>query len=139
VVETITGRPVWDQLVQVEPIGPKKCLDLIVVAPCTGNTLGKLANGIIDTPVTMAVKSQLRNARPVVLAVSTNDGLTGSAPNIGILQNRRHFYFVPYGQDDIMGKPSSLVAHMDMMKETCQMAMEGKQIEPMLVPYSRKE
>ncbi len=134
-VYAITGSKPWDSLTQVEPIGPKQCLDLMLVAPCTGNTLGKLAQGVIDTPVTMAVKSHLRNARPVVIAVSTNDGLSGSASNIGQLLNRKHYYFVPFGQDDPKGKPNSLVAHMDQIVVTCQGALQGKQLQPLLIPY----
>lgn len=134
-VYAITGSKPWEELTQVEPIGPKQCLDLMLVAPCTGNTLGKLAQGIIDTPVTMAVKSHLRNARPVVIAVSTNDGLSGSAANLGQLLNRKHYYFVPFGQDDAQGKPNSLVAHMDQIVVTCQGALQGKQIQPLLIPY----
>ena len=134
-VYAITGNEPWDSLTQVEPIGPKRCLDLMLVAPCTGNTLGKLAQGIIDTPVTMAVKSHLRNARPVVIAVSTNDGLSGSAANLGQLLNRKHYYFVPFGQDDAEGKPNSLVAHMDQIVVTCQGALQGKQLQPLLIPY----
>ncbi len=134
-VYAITGNEPWDSLPQVEPIGPKRCLDLMLVAPCTGNTLGKLAQGIIDTPVTMAVKSHLRNARPVVIAVSTNDGLSGSAANLGLLLNRKHYYFVPFGQDDAEGKPNSLVAHMDQIVVTCQGALQGKQLQPLLIPY----
>ncbi len=131
-IETITGHPVLHTIDQVEPIGPKKMLDILVVAPCTGNTLGKLAAGIYDTPVTLAVKSHLRNARPVVIAVSTNDGLSGSARNIGFLQNLKHVYFVPYSQDDPIKKPMSLVAHMDMIPQTITQALQGKQIQPML-------
>jgi len=131
----ITGRKSWTTLNEVEPIGPKKALDLMLVAPCTGNTLGKLAHGIIDTPVTMAVKSHLRNGRPVVLAVSTNDGLSGSAENLGILLNRRHYYFVPFGQDDFMAKPNSLVAHMNLIPLTCSMALDNRQLQPLLIPY----
>ena len=134
-VRRITGRKIWTTLNEVEPIGPKKALDLLLVAPCTGNTLGKLARGIIDTPVTMAVKSHLRNARAVVLAVSTNDGLSGSAENLGILLNRKHYYFVPFGQDDPGEKPNSLVAHMEMIPDACEAAMKAVQLQPILRPY----
>ena len=134
-VREITGRLIWNTLNEVEPIGPQNAQDLLLVAACTGNTLGKLARGIIDTPVTMAVKSHLRNARPVVLAVSTNDGLSGSAENLGILLNRKYYYFVPFGQDDSVNKPNSLVAHMDQIPLACKMALDGKQMQPMLVPY----
>ena len=134
-VSEITGHSIWKTLNEVEPIGPKKMLDLLVVAPCTGNTLGKLSRGIIDTPVTMAVKSHLRNGRPVVLAISTNDGLSGSAENLGILLNRKHYYFVPFGQDDSVSKPNSLVAHMDQIPLACEMALDGAQLQPILAPY----
>ena len=138
-VQEITGKKIWVTLNEVEPIGPKKLLDILLVAPCTGNTRGKLASGIIDTPVVMAVKSHLRNSRPVVLAVSTNDGLSGSAENLGRLLNRRHYYFVPFGQDDPAAKPNSLVAHMDQIVQTCKMALEGQQPQPILVSYEGGE
>ncbi len=131
-IETMTGHSVLHTIDQVEPIGPKQLLDILVVAPCTGNTLGKLAAGIYDTPVTLSVKSHLRNARPVVLAISTNDGLSGSAKNIGALQNMKHMFFVPYSQDDPIKKPMSLVAHMSMIPQTVEIALLGKQIQPIL-------
>jgi len=131
-IETMTGHSVLHTIDQVEPIGPKQLLDILVVAPCTGNTLGKLAAGIYDTPVTLSVKSHLRNARPVVLAISTNDGLSGSAKNIGALQNMKHMFFVPYSQDDPIKKPMSLVAHMSMIPQTVENALLGKQIQPIL-------
>lgn len=115
-----------------EPIGPKKLLDLLIIAPCTGNTLAKLANSIADSPVTMAAKSHLRNGRPIVVAVSTNDGLAGAAVNIGKLLARKHFYFVPFGQDDPFKKPSSLVAHFDLIPDTVCYAAKGEQIQPIL-------
>jgi dipicolinate synthase subunit B len=115
-----------------EPIGPKKLLDLLVIAPCTGNTLAKLAAGIADTPVTLACKAHLRNARPVVLAVSTNDGLAGNAKSIGLLLDRKHFFFVPFGQDDPQRKPSSLVADFSRIPETVAAALEGRQVQPVL-------
>jgi dipicolinate synthase subunit B len=104
-----------------------------VVAPCTGNTLGKIANGITDTPVTMAVKAQLRNQRPVVLAIATNDGLGNSARNIGTLLNAKNIYFVPFGQDDPEKKSNSLVARFGLIVPTIELALEGKQIQPVLV------
>lgn len=131
-IEKMTGHSVLHTIDQVEPIGPKKLLDVLVVAPCTGNTLGKLAAGIYDTPVTLSVKSHLRNARPVVLAISTNDGLSGSAKNIGALQNMKHMYFVPYSQDDPEKKPMSLVAHMSKISQTVELALRGQQIQPIL-------
>jgi len=129
----LCGREIWHTLQDVEPIGPRKLLDLLIVAPCTGNTLGKLAAGIIDTPVTMAVKSQLRNGRPVLLAVSTNDGLGASARSIGALMNARDIFFVPYGQDDPSGKPASLVARMELIPESAAAALAGRQLPPLYV------
>lgn len=126
-------RPVLHTIAEVEPIGPKKLLDALVVAPCTGNTLAKLANGIADGPVTMAVKSHLRNGRPVILAISTNDGLGVAAENIGKLQARKNIYFVPYGQDDAQGKPTSLVADFSLVAETVEAALEGRQLQPLLL------
>jgi len=119
---------IWHTLQAVEPIGPRKLLDLLIVAPCTGNTLGKLAAGIIDTPVTMAVKSQLRNRRPVLLAVSTNDGLGAAARSLGLLMSVRDFYFVPYEQDDPDGKPASLVARMELIPEAAAAALSARQL-----------
>lgn len=131
-MEHICGKPVWHTILQAEPIGPRKLLDLLIVAPCTGNTLAKLAAGITDSSVTMAVKAHLRNERPVVLAVSTNDGLATAAKNIGELLARRDVYFVPFGQDDPQNKPRSLVAHMELLPETVAAALAGEQIQPML-------
>ena len=128
---SICGKSIWHTLQEVEPIGPRKLLDLLIVAPCTGNTLGKLAAGIIDTPVTMAVKSQLRNSRPVLLAVSTNDGLGASARSIGALMSARDFYFVPYEQDDPDGKPASLVARTEQIPEAAAEALAGRQLPPL--------
>ena len=118
---------------QVEPIGPKKLFDALIVAPCTGNTLAKLAHSIADTPVTMAVKSHLRNGRPVVIAVSTNDALGGAAENIGKLLSRKHYYFVPFRQDDPENKPTSMVADFSRIHETLEAALEGRQLQPMLL------
>ncbi len=114
----------------VEPIGPKNLLDLMLIAPCTGNTLGKLANGINDTTVTMAAKSSLRNGNPLILAVSTNDALGGSAQNIGRLMNVKRVYFVPMAQDDPKNKPASAVAFFDLIAPTLLSAMSGEQIQP---------
>ena len=132
-LEMVTGRDCIDTITEADPIGPKNKLDLIVVAPCTGNTLGKIANGITDTPVTMAVKAQLRNQRPVVLAIATNDGLGNSARNIGTLLNAKNIYFVPFGQDDPEKKSNSLVARFGLIVPTIELALEGKQIQPVLV------
>ena len=131
--EEICGRPPLDTIAQVEPIGPKKLLDALVIAPCTGNTLAKLSHSIADTPVTMAAKSHLRNGRPIVVAVSTNDGLAGAAENIGKLLARKHYYFVPFRQDDPAGKPTSLVADFTLLPQTLRLALEGKQIQPILI------
>ena len=132
-IEAICGRPVIDTVAGAEPIGPRKLLDLLIIAPCTGNTLAKLAAGIADGPVTLACKAHLRNARPVVVAVSTNDGLAANAASIGTLLARRHFYFVPFGQDSPEKKPTSLVAEMSRIPETARAALEGRQIQPLLI------
>ncbi len=129
----LCGREIWHTIPQVEPIGPKKMLDALMIAPCTGNTLAKLAVGVADTAVTMAAKSILRNGRPVILALSTNDGLAGAAKNIGTLQSCRNYYFVPYGQDDALQKPRSCVARFEQLEQTLVAALEGRQIQPMLV------
>ena len=129
----ICGREIWHTIVETEPIGPKKLLDLLIIAPCTGNTLAKLAAGIADTPVTLAAKSHLRNGRPVLIATSTNDGLGRNAENLGKLQAMRDFYFVPYGQDAPEGKPASLVSYFDRIPEAARGALEGRQIQPLLI------
>ena len=116
-----------------EPIGPKHMLDALIIAPCTGNTLAKLAHSIADTPVTMAAKSHLRNGRPVIVAVSTNDALAGAAENIGRLLARKNYYFVPFGQDDCIGKPTSLVADFNKIPDTLNLALKYKQIQPILL------
>ena len=131
--EAICGRKVMTSIPDVEPIGPKKMLDVLVIAPCTGNTLAKLAHSIADTPVTMAAKSHLRNGWPVVLAVSTNDALAGAAENIGKLLGRKHYYFVPFGQDDPLNKPASMVADFSKIEVTAKAALEGRQIQPVLI------
>ncbi|MFI3249797.1 MAG: dipicolinate synthase subunit B [Eubacteriales bacterium] len=124
---------VLTSIAETEPFGPRKLLDLLIVAPCTGNTLGKLANGIADSSVTLAVKAHLRNNRPVVIAPSTNDGLATSAQNIGVLLNRKNIYFVPFGQDDPIEKPDSLVADFSLLPLTVARALEGEQLQPILV------
>lgn len=128
----ITGRAPLVALDQVEPIGPKKLLDALVIAPCTGNTLAKLANGIADTPVTLAAKSHLRNGRPLVIAPSSNDALAQNARNLGQLMAMRNVYFVPFGQDDPIGKPNSLVARFELLPEAVECALKGRQIQPVL-------
>lgn len=132
-IRNCTNQAIISTIVGAEPIGPQKMLDVLVVAPCTGNTIAKLANGITDTPVLMAVKAHLRNQRPVVLAVSTNDGLSMNAQNIGLLLNSKNVYMVPFGQDNPQGKPNSLVANMSKIQETIEVALEGKQIQPLLL------
>ena len=132
-IEALCGRAIIDTVPAAEPIGPKKLLDALVIAPCTGNTLAKLANGIADSPVTLACKAHLRNERPVIVAVSTNDGLGANAQNIGKLLARKHFFFVPFGQDDPTGKPASLVADMKMLPDTVALALQGRQIQPILL------
>ena len=127
-----TGEEPLHTLQAVAPFGPQKLLDLLVIAPCTGNTLAKLAAGIADTPVTLAAKSHLRNERPLLLAVSTTDGRAAAARNIGSLLATRHYYFVPYGQDAPEGKPRSLVAHFEQIPACAQLALEGRQAQPML-------
>ena len=129
----ICGTAPLHTIEQVEPIGPKKLLDALIIAPCTGNTLSKLAHSVADTAVTMAAKSHLRNARPVVVAISTNDALAGAAENIGRLLVRKNYYFVPFGQDDALNKPTSLVADFEKIPATLQFALQGKQIQPLLL------
>ena len=129
-LEELTGKPVLHTIVQTEPVGPQALFDVLAVAPCTGNTAAKLAAGITDTAVTMAVKSQLRGGRPVVLAFGSNDGLGVSAKNIGELLNRKHIYFVPMFQDDPRNKPRSLASDYALLEETILAAHEGRQLEP---------
>ncbi len=132
-LERICGRQVVDTIPKAEPIGPKSLLDVLVVCPCTGNTLAKLANGVTDTTVTMAAKSHLRNGRPLVLCPATNDGLSGSARNIGALLDKKNVYFVPFRQDDPAGKPTSLVADFSLVPDAVQAALEGRQLQPVLL------
>ncbi len=130
--EEYTGKEVIRCIKDAEPIGPKKLLDALIIAPCTGNTLSKIANGITDSCVSMAAKAQLRNRRPVILSISTNDGLGAAAKNIGLLLNTSNIYFVPFGQDDPIGKQTSLVSHMDMIEDTLKAAFDGKQYQPII-------
>ena len=132
-LKDITGRESWATLQQVEPIGPRNLIDLLVIAPATGNSIAKLAHGIADTPVLLAAKSTLRNEKPVVIAVSTNDGLAAASRNIGLLLARKHIYFVPFGQDDPKNKPSSLVANMESIPQVIVDALTGKQTQPILL------
>ncbi len=129
----LTGREIIATIEDAEPIGPKKMFDALVVAPCSSNTLAKLATGVNDTPVTMAVKSHVRNIRPVVLAISTNDALAAASKNIGLLQSQKNYFFVPYSQDDHIHKPFSAVADFSKIGETVRLALEGKQIQPILI------
>jgi len=131
--EKICGMQPLRTIAQVEPIGPKKLLDALIVAPCTGNTLAKLAHGIADGPVTMAVKSHLRNGRPVLIAVSTNDALAVAAENIGKLMARKNIYFVPFGQDAADSKPTCMVADFSYIPNSLEAAMNGSQLQPMIL------
>ena len=128
----LSGHKVVTTIAEAEPLGPKTPLDALLIAPCTGNTLAKLSHGITDTAVTMAAKAHLRNGRPVIIALSTNDGLSGSAENIARLLNRKHFYFVPFRQDDPAKKPRSLQADFSLLEETVRAALQGRQLQPIL-------
>lgn len=132
-VERITGHTIMGSVQEAEPIGPKGLLDVLVIAPCTGNTIGKLAGGITDTAVTMAAKAHLRNDRPVVIAMASNDGLSGAARNVGELLCRKNYYFVPFGQDDPQRKPCSLMADFTLIGETVRQALSGRQLQPVLL------
>jgi dipicolinate synthase subunit B len=129
----ITGEKIISSIPEAEPLGPSKLLDVRVIAPCTGNSTSRLANAITDSPVLMAAKATMRNLRPVVLAISTNDGLGLNAANIAKLLAAKNIYFVPFGQDAPEKKPNSLVARMDLIKETCEAALDGKQLQPLLI------
>lgn len=132
----ITGNEIISTIVQAEPLGPSLLLDVLVIAPCTGNTTSRLANAITDSAVLMAAKAQMRNSRPLVLGISTNDGLGLNAANIAKLLVAKHIYFVPFGQDNPVQKPNSLVAKMDLVMEACEAALKGKQLQPILVERS---
>ncbi len=131
-IEEITGNRVIASIVDAEPIGPKNLTDILIVLPCSGNTLAKLVSGIYDTPVTLAVKSHLRNQKPVLIGVSSNDSLSASAKNIGALLNYKHYYFIPMRQDDPIKKPFSVVCDFDKALESAECALKGKQIEPII-------
>ena len=131
-MERICDQRVITTIKGAEPIGPQKLLDLLIIAPCTGNTLGKLAAGVTDSSVTMAAKAHLRNERPVLIAPSTNDGLSASAASIGSLLPRKYIYFVPFGQDDFEKKPTSLVANFSLVADAAQAALNGTQLQPLL-------
>lgn len=131
-IEDMCGKRIISEIKDAEPIGPKKMTDIMIVAPCTGNTTAKIAGAITDTPVTMAVKSHLRQSKPVLICLATNDALGASAQNIGRLMNTRHFFFVPFSQDDPFRKPNSLVADFSMLIPAMRLALEEKQIQPVL-------
>ncbi|MGN1316597.1 MAG: dipicolinate synthase subunit B [Acutalibacteraceae bacterium] len=130
----ITGNTIIHTIPQAEPIGPKKLLDALIIAPCTGNTLAKLSNGITDTCVTLAAKAHLRNQRPLLIAPSTNDALSNAGKNIGSLLNYKNVYFVPFGQDNCTGKPTSMVADFSLIPDALKSALKGEQIQPIVIP-----
>lgn len=132
-IEEITGNKAIKSIEGAEPVGPKKLFDVLVIAPCTGNTMAKLCNGITDTPVLMAAKSHMRNSRPVVISISTNDALGANFKNIGMLLNMKNIYFVPFGQDDCVKKPNSMIAHVELIEETIEAALRGKQLQPLIM------
>jgi dipicolinate synthase subunit B len=132
-LKDITGNEIIASIVDAEPLGPSKLLDVMVIAPCTGNSTSKLANAITESPVLMAAKAQMRNQRPLVIAISTNDGLGLNSMNISKLLITKNIYFVPFGQDNPAAKPNSLVARMDLIPETCEAALQGKQLQPMII------
>ena len=134
-VERICDHRVIATVKGAEPIGPQKLLDLLIICPCTGNTLGKLAAGVTDSSVTMAAKAHLRNGRPLLIAPSTNDGLAASAASIGALLGRKYIYFVPFGQDDPVKKPASLVSDFSRVADAAQAALEGRQLQPLLLGH----
>ena len=131
-IQEITGERGIFSIQEAEPIGPKGFLDVLVIAPCTGNTMAKLCAGITDYPVLMAAKAHMRNDRPVVISLSTNDALGASLKNIGMLMNTKNIYFVPFGQDDYRKKPKSMIAHTDLIEDTIEAALEGKQLQPVV-------
>jgi len=132
-IEQITGRQPWLSIVDVEPIGPKELLDLLLIAPCTGNSMAKLARGISDSAVLMAAKAQLRNGGPLLLAISTNDALGLNAGNLAVLLNTKNVYMVPFGQDNPASKPNSLVARPELIIPAAEAALTGRQLQPLLV------
>ena len=134
-IKEITGKEPILSIPGAEPIGPKAYLDALAILPCTGNTAAKLANGITDTPVLMAAKAHMRNNKPLIISISTNDGLGMNLKNIGLLCNTKNIYFVPFGQDNYQTKPNSLVAHVDLLIPTLEMALEHRQYQPILKDY----
>lgn len=131
-VETITGNKAITTIEEAEPFGPKSICDIVIIAPCTGNTLGKLSNGITDTPVLMAAKGHLRTEKPLVVSISTNDALGLNFKNIGLLMDTKHIYFVPFGQDNAEKKPRSMIAHTELIISTLEEALEGRQLQPII-------
>jgi dipicolinate synthase subunit B len=138
-LKDITGNDIISTIVDAEPLGPTKLLDVLVIAPCTGNTTSKLANAQTESPILMAAKAQMRNQRPLVIAISTNDGLGLNAANIAKLLVTKNIYFVPFGQDAPDKKPNSLVARMDLIMDACEMALQGKQLQPLIIERFRYE
>lgn len=132
-IEAITGKEIIHTIQDAEPVGPKKLFDILIIAPCTGNTMAKLANDIVDTPVTMAAKSHLRNDRPLVIAPSTNNGLSGAGENIGKLLNRKNHFFVPFKQDNPITKPRSIVFDPTYITKTLEYALDNEQVQPILL------
>lgn len=138
-LKDITGNDIISSIVEAEPLGPSKLLDVLIIAPCTGNTTSRLANAITDSAVLMAAKAQMRNGKPLVLAISTNDGLGLNMANIAKLIVTKNIYFVPFGQDAPEKKPNSLVARMDLALEACEAALEGRQLQPLIIERFRYE
>ncbi|AKS38100.1 dipicolinate synthase subunit B [Anoxybacillus gonensis] len=136
-LEEMTGHQVIDTIVKAEPLGPKLPLDCMVIAPLTGNSMSKLANAMTDSPVLMAAKATMRNHRPVVVGISTNDALGLNGVNLMRLMAAKNIYFIPFGQDDPFKKPNSMVAHMPLLLDTVEAALEGRQIQPVIVEYRR--
>ena len=137
-IETITGQKSVHTIAEAEKFGPKKILDIMIIAPCTGNTMAKLANAITDSPVLMAAKSQLRTEKPVVICLASNDSIGLNFKNLGLLYPTKHIYFVPFGQDDFKKKPNSLVAHTDLIIPTIEMSLDEKQLQPVIHSYHGK-
>lgn len=138
-IEQVTGRKVIDSIVDAEPLGPKLPLDCMVIAPLTGNSMSKMANALTDSPVLMAAKATLRNRNPVVLGISTNDALGLNGVNLMRLMATKHIYFIPYGQDDPINKPNSMVAKMTLLQETVEEAINGRQLQPVIIERFRSE
>ncbi|MEG6615702.1 dipicolinate synthase subunit B [Peptococcaceae bacterium 1198_IL3148] len=136
-LKEITGKEPIATITDAEPVGPQKLIDIMVIAPCTGNTVAKLANGITDGAVLMATKAHLRNQRPVVIGISTNDGLGINAKNLGLLINSKNIFMIPFGQDSPVGKPNSLKANMNLTLETIEAALQGKQLQPLIISYTK--